>query len=400
MTNKISTLKEIMTKFIRKQNIFILFFSFFLLINTFLLQTRQGLEREVALTTPQIKNHLRLLLEHKTMGYHSAFEQLVSEIKNEVGVSSLKITEKPVKKNALWYFFPQTTVTNFEEIYGGKKYNFAVEYSIKVASFGHHVILAFLCILMLIIWSRLFLARIDKELIVPVVERVGGDNQGKIIPSDVKEFQSLDSLKEREQNLLTIKNKMEVSRLFSHAIKEPISNIENFLIRTKHVPEKTEELIDKALEVIHKTKRGIKNHLQKQKNKGYSFTFEALNFEDFLQRDWLSLIKYEIPKGFKIKGDRHLLRVMFDNLFSNALYEVNGDHTKIIFVIAEKDDTMFFRISNPITGRSKRKEESTYVGIEQSRAIVSGHHKGTLTIMKVSNHFEVMVYLPIDRQKG
>ena len=112
------------------------------------------------------------------------------------------------------------------------------------------------------------------------------------------------------------------------------------------------------------------------------------------------MIKYEIPKGFKIKGDRHLLRVMFDNLFSNALYEVNGDHTKIIFVIAEKDDTMFFRISNPITGRSKRKEESTYVGIEQSRAIVSGHHKGTLTIMKVSNHFEVMVYLPIDRQKG
>ena len=48
------------------------------------------------------------------MGYHSDFEQLVSEIKNEVGVSSLKTTEKPVKKNALWYFFPQTTVTNFD----------------------------------------------------------------------------------------------------------------------------------------------------------------------------------------------------------------------------------------------------------------------------------------------
>ncbi len=270
-----------------------------------------------------------------------------------------------------------------------------------------------------LLYGMLYLRSRDKKIISPKRKRLLAVISLQIATA-IKNYECIINLVEVNTKIKDMQTRLihtekllalgEMAATLAHEIRNPLVSIGGFAKRlhqqfTPDSPQMTYvDRIVKEVERLEKLMDGIVRFSMKE---GYEFSLEDINsvveeavqfFEDAIERCGIKLVKglsLNIPK---IAADRQQMKLVFNNLLSNAIQAMQNGGTLTIqthhdgnWIAAEVNDTgggidpkIVSNIFNPFY---TTKETGTGLGLAITHSIVT-NHKG---IIEVNNNAGVGV---------
>lgn len=184
----------------------------------------------------------------------------------------------------------------------------------------------------------------------------------------VARIQDIDDLKEREKQLEAAVELLEQKTLqqqkyfhmLSHDLKEPLNAIRNFmgLIRTECDGLLTQDSlrhVDSAIQGGDRMRALIDDLRRFMEIESYQMALEEVNLNEVIDQAWLDLndavrrqnAQLAVAGLPMVQGSTSLLRILFQNLFSNAIrYAREGVAPRVTLSSETKDSTLLVRVAD------------------------------------------------------
>jgi signal transduction histidine kinase len=215
----------------------------------------------------------------------------------------------------------------------------------------------------------------------------------------------------------------EMAATLAHEIRNPLMSIGGFAKRLcQHLGANSPHMVyvDRIVKEVLKLEKLMDSIVHFSKESRYAFSSEDINsiiedalifFEEDFKKNEIAVVRDLFPNMPKIEVDRQQLKLVFNNLMTNAIQAmVKGGvltvktHLENSWIIAEVNDTgggidpkLISNIFNPFY---TTKEKGTGLGLAITHTIIT-NHKG---IIEINNNIGVgvtfIIKLPLAHKEG